>query len=367
MQETATSKIRVGREPPLNGSKRIRPPSKKQQDPLSVEPVVAAIRSLWKAIESSNSPNQNQAKQDIIDSIMRLRGRVEYKLRASNAPKKKEPLLFKESELLVFQELDAPAAEVKARFTDPEIRVYAKDLAEHAIKHLPHLIELGTIDEIRKYLTTNLRFNSQSTRRRNANYLINRYFPGEVVHSDVIQFASAAEGKPALGDALFYLTCRTEKIVALVAEEVVFPSLAMGGISRTKIKEFVQSQFPNSKSAVPIGAAVVATYQRFGVASANRTKLNVSLREGCTASFAYVLHLEFPEPGMYSFDKMLNGPMHQWLLWDQTWMVRQLYVLREAGLLSKVSEIDRMCQFTTKFSLKDAVGRIVALPQGGTT
>ena len=351
----------------MNGSKRIRQPSKKEPDSLSVEPVVAVVRSIWKAVEKSGNLNQTKTKQEITDTVMRLRDRVEQKLRASNAPKKSEKLLFQDSELLVVKEPDAPIAEPKPRFPDPGMRVYAKDLAEHAIKHLPHLIELGTIDEIRNYLTTNLRFNSQSTRRRNANYLISRYFPGEVVHPDVIQFAAAVEGKPALGDALFYLSCRTEKIVALVAEEVVFPSLALGGVSRTKVKDFVQSRFPNSKSAIPIGAAVVATYQRFGVANANRTKLNVSLREGSTAAFAYVLHLEFPEPGMYSFDKLLNGPMHRWLLWDQPWMIRQLYALREAGLLSKVSEIDRMCQFTTKYSLSDAVERIVALAKGADT
>ena len=80
------------------------------------------------------------------------------------------------------------------------------------------------------------------------------------------------------------------------------------------------------------------------------------------ASFAYVLHLEFPEPGMHAFEKMFDGPMHKWLLWDQQWMIRQLYRLREAGLLSKVSEIDRLRQFTTKYTLADAVQRIVALP-----
>ena len=58
-----------------------------------------------------------------------------------------------------------------------------------------------------------------------------------------------------------------------------------------------------------------------------------------------------------------NGPMHKWLLWDQQWMVRQLYALREAGLLSKVSEIDRMRQFTTKYTLDDAVRHLVALAE----
>ena len=87
----------------------------------------------------------------------------------------------------------------------------------------------------------------------------------------------------------------------------------------------------------------------------------MSLREGSLASFAYVLHLEFPEPGMYSFERIFDGPPHKWLLWDRSWMVRQLYHLREAGLLSKISEIDRLRQFTTRYTLADAVQPILAL------
>jgi DNA repair protein RadC len=44
-------------------------------------------------------------------------------------------------------------------------------------------------------------------------------------------------------------------------------------------------------------------------------------------------------------------------------MVRQLYRLREAGLLSKVSEIDRLRQFTTKYTLAEAIGPLVALAE----
>ena len=47
--------------------------------------------------------------------------------------------------------------------------------------------------------------------------------------------------------------------------------------------------------------------------------------------------------------------MHRWLLWDQQWMTTQLYRLRELGLLSKVSEIDRLRQFTTRYTLSDVI------------
>jgi hypothetical protein len=143
--------------------------------------------------------------------------------------------------------------------------------------------------------------------------LISRYFPSECFNSDLPRFAAAMKETPALAEALFYLTCRTEKLVAQVADEVVFPSLPLGGVSRTKIRDYVQSQFPESKSAKQATNACVETYTNFGIGSATRTRLNVSLREGSLASFAYVLHLEFPEPGMYAFERMVDGPMHTWL------------------------------------------------------
>lgn len=331
---------------------------------LNGEAVTESLRALWQAVDHAETVNRNKYKKEIAQAVARLRSRIERQL-LSQTDKQPATLLFDAPS--VIRDASTGDSSPVRRFPDPQLRVYGKDLAEHALKHIPRLTACKSITDIRKYLTNGLRFNSEATRRRNANYLISRYFPGKVVHSDVAPFAAAVEGTPALGDALFYLTARTERIVALVADEVVFPSLALGGVSRTKIRDFIQSQLPDSKSASQSGVSVVGTYQTFGVATATRTKLNVSLREGSLAAFAYILHLEFPEPGMHSFERLTEGPMHKWLLWDQQWIVRQLYRLREAGLLSKVSEIDRMRQFTTKLSLAEAVTPIVALAEKSPT
>ncbi len=344
----------------MGGTKKTRGRAACQYDPLSVESVVATVRTVWRAVESSGNVDQVKLKQEISDTVQRLKSRIDSKLgtRSVIVPPP-ERLLFDET--LEERKVHLPVVEARPRFPEPALRVYAKDLARHALKHISKLSQFQSIEDIRKYLITNLRFNSEATRRRNANYLISRFFPGEMVHSDVPAFAAAVDGKPALGDALFYLTCRSEKIVSLVAEVVVFPSLAEGGVSRARIRDFAQAKFPNSKSADEVGAAIVRTYQTFGIGAASRTRLNVALREGCIAAFAYILHLEFPEPGMHPFEKMFDGPMHRWLLWDQQGMVRQLYRLREIGLLSKVSEIDRLRQFTTRHTLPDVMQRIVAL------
>jgi DNA repair protein RadC len=324
--------------------------------------VIATVRAVWQAVETSSDLNQAELKKNISDTVNRLKSRIDARLRNDGGfvhPQAR--LLFdgpSEEATTGRQSVEAPP-----RFPEPTLRVYAKDLADHALKHVPKLSGCQSIEDIRKYLIASLRFNSEATRRRNANYLISRFFPGEVVHDDVPSFAAAAEGKQALGEALFYLTGRTEKIVSLVAEEVVFPSLTEGGVTRTRIRDYVQARLPNSKSAGEVGSAIVGTYQAYGIGSASRTRLNVVLRKGCLASFAYILHLEFPVPGMHAFDKMLDGPMHRWLLWDQLWMVQQLYRLREVGMLSKVSEIDRLRQFTTKYTLADVMQRIAQLAQ----
>ncbi len=311
-------------------------------DSLSIEYVVDTVRKLWKSVEDNTEEIERaRLKRDIAQTVNRLKGRVERSLKSSKHAVQ-ERLFFDRTEEGNGR-LPLPVKEhpTKPRFPEAALRIYDKDLADHALSQIPAAIKFKTTGEFRNYLTEKLRFNSQATRRRAAGYLIGRYFPGDALHKDLIEFAAKTAGKPALSDALFYLTCRMEPIVASVAEEVVFPSLPQGGVVRSRVLEFVQAKFPGSKSVSDMSQAIIRTYERFGVGAATRTRLNVSLREGSLAAFTYLLHLEFPEPGMYSFERLFNGPMHKWLLWDQQWMVHQLYVLREAGILSKVSEIDR--------------------------
>jgi DNA repair protein RadC len=326
--------------------------------------VVDTVRKLWKSVEdNSEEIERTKLKRDIAQTVNRLKGRVEKSLKSSK-PAAQELLLFDRTEEGNGR-VPVPVKEhpTKPRFPEAALRIYDKDLADHALSQIPSAIKFKTIGEFRDYLTAKLRFNSQATRRRAAGYLIGRYFPGDTLHRDLVEFAAKMEGKQALSDALFYLTCRMEPIVASVAEEVVFPALPEGGVARGRIQESVRSKFPVSKSVSSMSQAIVRTYERFGIGTPTRTRLNVSLREGSLAAFTYLLHLEFPEPGMYSFERLFNGPMHRWLLWDQQWMVRQLYVLRESGILSKVSEIDRMRQLTTKYTLDDAVSHLVNLTE----
>ncbi|HQU45546.1 MAG TPA: hypothetical protein PK867_22225 [Pirellulales bacterium] len=218
----------------------------------TIEAVVAAVRSLWSAIEAGDGPGTASLKRDVSRTIGRLQRRVEDQLGKSVAAKSNRLLPFDYADR---QNPDVGSAQVELppRFPEPPLRVYAKDLVQHALRHLPRLVGCRTIDEIRDYLTSNLGFNSQTTRRRNANYLVSRFFPGETVNTDLPPFAAAAADTPALSEALFYLSARTEKIVALVAEHIVFPSLAQGSMSSSGISGKAAPSTPRPRPSASVG------------------------------------------------------------------------------------------------------------------
>ena len=212
-------------------------------DSLSIESVVDTVRKLWKSVEdNSEEIERTKLERDIAQTVNRLKGRVEKSLKSSK-PAAQELLLFDRVEEGNGR-LSAPVEEhpAKPRFPEAAPRIYDKDLADHALSQIPAAIKFETTGEFRDYLTEKLRFNSQATRRRAAGYLIGRYFPGETLHRDLVEFAAKTAGKQALSDALFYLTCRMEPIVASVAEEVVFAALPEGGVVRGRIQESVRSK-----------------------------------------------------------------------------------------------------------------------------
>lgn len=257
--------------------------SRSPREANDLEALLESVRSMWTEAQRAEPPVRDWVTKKITEDILRLKQQVQGKIRLATLslprqqtlfqPKRPEPAAKPQKQKMV-----DPPAEGGPRFPEPVLRVYAKDLATQALQQLPKVAECKSIDELRKHLIDNLRFNSQATRRRNANYLIGRFFPGDVLNTDLPQFAAATSGTPALGEALFYLTCRIEKLVALAAEHLVFPSLAVGGIARNKIRDFIQRscpvpsrpnrlELPSSTRTTPSaleGPLVLAWIYRFG-------------------------------------------------------------------------------------------------------
>jgi DNA repair protein RadC len=344
----------------LNAKARKRWVSGSSQDPEELARILGELRALWDAASKSEPAQRSKFQRRIVQAVDRLKKQFGDKFTSDDPSRAAYPLFGGQ-----IPNLPNPVSEAAhPRFpADPILRLYDKDLADQALVAIPQASRFTDLEAYREHLALTLRFNAESTRRRAANYLTGRYFPCGIIHEDLAQFASVSQGRPWLGEVFFYLTCRVEKIVAMVAEEIVWPSLADGGVRRGRIADYVASLVTtwSKNSATDVGAAIVRTYERFGIGNPDRNRLNVSIRRGDLASFAYILHLEFADPGMFGFERVLQGPMRRWLLWDQDWIVKQLYACEEAGLLAKISEIDRARQFTTKFPLADAIRPILSM------
>jgi hypothetical protein len=342
------------------GAVKGRKPSGEVQD---LEVVIEEVRTLWDAVAKVEPSHRSRLYGKIVEGIGRLRKQVQVQLSESPSKLATYPL-FRGMEPANGRGPGLTAlCQSVGRFPEPILRLYDKDLADQALSTLPQACRFSDVESFREHLARTLPFNAESTRRRAATYLTGRFFPCGIIHEDLVRFVAASAGRPWLGDVLFYLTCRVEKIVASVADEMVWPSLADGGVTRKRITDYVGAQVPgwSPNSVKDVGSAIVRTYERLGIGSTTKTRLNVASRRGDLPAFAYLLHLEFPEPGMFAFEKLLQGPLRRWLLWDPEWMVKQLYACGEVGLIAKVGEIDGTRQFTTKSHLDEAVGPIVSL------
>jgi DNA repair protein RadC len=63
---------------------------------------------------------------------------------------------------------------------------------------------------------------------------------------------------------------------------------------------------------------------------------------------------------MYDLARLEQNPFMRAMLWQPDQLVSALYELRNRGLLSKISEIDSVRQFTTRLTLRQVIERLVA-------
>ena len=78
------------------------------------------------------------------------------------------------------------------------------------------------------------------------------------------------------------------------------------------------------------------------------------------ASFAYIIHSEFPEPQMYNIKEIEDNKTLSAMMWNPDRILHSLFELRNKGFISKISEIDNYRQFTIKWNLKQVVERLIA-------
>ena len=238
--------------------------------------------------------------------------------------------------------------------------MFGKAMLKEAIQILPNLPDTDSLDEIRSFLRNNLHFSAEQTRQRNASYIVRRMFPDGYADGPLRSFAKAFPNSQELRDICFYRFLQSEPLEGEIIEDLILPNLATGRLSRERIRKHLSEKFPEAKSIVDCGKAIVDALTASGIVKADRTKISFAYREIPVASFTFVLHSEFPEPSMYDIRKLEENRMIRAMLWNPERLLHALYELRNQGLISKVSEIDNIRQFTTKHTLAGVVEQIVS-------
>ena len=228
------------------------------------------------------------------------------------------------------------------------MRVFANDEIVNSLLFLPKAPSFTNLEEYKNYLISNLPYNSEETRRRRANYIVDRFYSTGKLKSPLTLFLSCQPQDNILKPIVFYHILKSEPIAIKVAEELVYPLLPIGRTNREQVKDFVLKYLPEASdsSLKNMLRALFYSYNLLGIGNVAGETLRFQLKPGEFESFLYVFTSEFYEPRIYTFDQLYQGPLHRWLLWDREWLRRQLYNLRDLGIISKISEIDNVKQFT---------------------
>lgn len=217
---------------------------------------------------------------------------------------------------------------------------------------LPEFPNTSDFETIKEFLRKRLHYSSERTRRSYANYIIKRMFPLGIIDQELVRFATLYKGTQELRDVIFYRFCKAEPLMQDIILDALIPAMAVGKLRRDRIRIFLESRYGLGNKNVK--KCAVAAAQALNVAAIAKIEgqiITIGFRSIKLASFAFILHSEFPDPAMYDIAKLENNRLIKALLWNPGHLVSSLYELRNKGIISKVSEIDNMRQFTTKWKL----------------
>lgn len=270
-------------------------------------------------------------------------------------------------QLNLFELESKSAATKQPTAKERTMRVFANDEIANSLALLPKASGFTSFADFKQFLNEKLPYNAADTRIRRTSYILDRFYPASVLDIPLTFYAANCSAQDDLKPAIFYHILKAEPIAAKVAEELVWPALPLGRVEREQMREFILRYLPDAgaSSQKNMLRSLFYTYDLLGVGSTNDTILRFQLHKGTLESFLYILTSEFPKPGMYSFDDLYAGPLHRWLLWDREWIRRQLYNLQDFGILSKVSEIDTVRQFSLALAQPAALRTYFEHPQRG--
>ena len=206
--------------------------------------------------------------------------------------------------------------------------MFSKAMLQEAVDILPRLPEADSIETVKEFLIKNLRFNAQQTRQRYANYITQRMFPEGHLDKALPRFAKRFAGRQELRDVCFYRFCKAEPLMFSIAEDLLVPAIGNGSLSRDRLRGYLHEHGASSKSLKDYTTAILEVFTAGSIAKSDRTKISFSYRPVLLPSFAFVLHSEFAEPGMYDIARSKNSKAIRSLLWNPDQILPALYELQ---------------------------------------
>jgi hypothetical protein len=242
--------------------------------------------------------------------------------------------------------------------------LFGKAVLREAIQLVPGMPETESLVAAREYFRDALHFSAQLTRQRYANYIVRRLFPDGNVDKALQLFAQQFANSRDLQEVCFYRFLKAEKLQVNMVDDLLIPAIGNGSLGRDRIRAYLSEKYPDSKSVTDCGKAVVDALIAGGIAKADRLKITFAYRGITIPAFAFILHSEFAEPGMYDIRKIEENRYIRAMLWNPEKIMLSLYELRNKEIISKISEIDNIRQFTTRYHLSEVV-ELLTVQRGG--
>lgn len=286
---------------------------------------------------------KNQSVQGTITSIQEIRPDPQQRLYEISPEKNSAPV---------------SGVSEKLRTYKKDSLFFSKALLKDTIQILPTLPDFNNIEALRQYLMEILKYGSSSSRNRYSLYIIRRMFPEGTIDKSLLEFSRKYPKSQVLNDVAFYRFCKAEPIMIQIISDLLLPMTPTGSLQRIHINQYLSERYPTIKGIKDWSIAIVEALNGAQIAQADTKKLSLAVRQPLIQSFAYILHCEYPKPGVYPIESLEKNPYFKAMFWTEASLVPSLYELRNMGLITRVSEIDTIRQFTTKYSPSELVSHL---------
>ncbi len=230
----------------------------------------------------------------------------------------------------------------------------SRSLLKDAAELLPKLPNSDDFVEIKRFIVDNLRYNSEYSRKRYQRYITAYIFPNGVIDKAIKEFSKKAD-ESSIKNVCLYRFCKKYPLIYDLFTELFIPNISQGCISRKKLDAYLQERFPYSSIGKDGSRGFLEALRDADVISYDKGIINYSYRQVDPISFAFIVHSEFTTPGMYDISLIEKNQVYVPQLWRSDDLLESLYYLRNRGIFAKISEIDTVRQFTTKYSLDEFV------------